>query len=50
MLHQAMLSNASFDAENSENWLLFVLFSQTAFSAYKLFSLAQCCMIIFNGV
>ena len=29
MLHQAMLSNTSFDVENSENWLLFVLFSQT---------------------
>ena len=29
MLHQAMLSNASFDVENSENQLLFVPFSQT---------------------
>ena len=30
MLLQAMLFNASVDVENSENRLLFVLFSQTA--------------------
>ena len=30
MLHQALLSNASFDAENSEYQLLFVPISQTA--------------------
>ena len=29
MLHQAMLSNASFDVENRENQLICVLFSQT---------------------
>ena len=28
MLHQAMLTNASFDVENSKDWLLFVPFSQ----------------------
>ena len=32
MFHQAMLSMASFDVENSESWLLFVLFSQTAYA------------------
>ena len=31
MLHQSMLSNASFDVEISENRLLFVPFSQTGF-------------------
>ena len=30
MLHQAMLSNISVDEGNSENWPLFVPFSQTA--------------------
>ena len=35
MLHQAMLSSASVDVENSENRLLFVPFSQTVYSLLR---------------
>ena len=38
-----MLSNSSFDVENSQNWLLFVPFSQTVVSKLLL----HCCCCVF---